>query len=227
MSKLAQMLADAAWAHGLTAEQRRRVEAGAFSRIYPKGSHIFHHGERVDYWLGVVDGLGKMTTIGADGRATTFVAVGTGAWFGEGSVIKQVPRQYDGVALRNTEIAFVPREIFMSLLNESISFNRFIIDSLNERLQQFIGLASRDRLLEPDARVALSLASLFNPILSPGTERTLQISQDEVAELAGLSRQRTNESLKVLEQYGMLRIERVGITILDLEQLRTFRPSKA
>jgi CRP/FNR family cyclic AMP-dependent transcriptional regulator len=222
MSKLAQMLADAVWARGLTDEQRRRVEAGTFSRIYPKGSYIFHYGERVDHWLGVVDGLGKMTMIGSDGRATTFVAVGTGAWFGEGSVIKQVPRQYDGIALRNSEIAFVPRDIFMSLLDESISFNRFIISSLNERLQQFIGLASRDRLLEPDARVALSLASLFNPILSPGTERTLVISQDEVAELAGLSRQRTNESLKVLEQRGMLRIERVGITILDLEQLRRF-----
>jgi CRP/FNR family cyclic AMP-dependent transcriptional regulator len=223
MSKLAQMLAEAAWTRGLTPDQRRRVETETFSRIYPKGSHVFHRGEPVDHWMGVVDGLAKMTTIGRDGRATTFVAVGTGAWFGEGSVIKQVPRQYDGVALRNTEMAFVPRRLFMSLLDESIAFNRFIIGTLNERLQQFIGLASRDRLLEPNARVALSLASLFNPILSPGTERTLLISQDEVAELSGLSRQRTNEALKFLEQRGMLRIERVGITILDLKQLQAFR----
>lgn len=223
MSKLAQTLAEAAWTRGLTPEQRRRVDAETFSRVYPKGSHVFHHGEPVDYWMGVVDGLAKMTTIGRDGRATTFVAVGTGAWFGEGSVIKQAPRQYDGVALRNTELAFVPRKLFMSLLDESIPFNRFIITTLNERLQQFIGLASRDRLLEPNARVALSLASMFNPILSPGTERTLQISQDEVAELSGLSRQRTNEALKHLERLGMVRIERVGITILDLEKLQAFR----
>jgi CRP/FNR family cyclic AMP-dependent transcriptional regulator len=222
MSKLRQMLADAVWTRSLTPDQRRRVDAETFSRIYPKGSHIFHHGERVDYWMGVVDGLGKMTMIGREGRATTFVAVGTGAWFGEGSVIKQVPRQYEGVALRNSEIAFLPRPVFMSLLDESIGFNRFIIDILNERLQQFIGLASRDRLLEPDARVALSLASLFNPVLSPGTERTLVISQDEIGELAGLSRQRTNEALKRLEARRMLRVERVGITILDLNALRNF-----
>jgi CRP/FNR family cyclic AMP-dependent transcriptional regulator len=223
MSKLAQMLAAAAWTQALTPEQRRRVDTETFSRIYPKGSHLFHRGEPVDHWLGVVDGLGKMTMIGRDGRATTFVAVGTGAWFGEGSVIKMVPRQYDGVALRNTELAFVPRKLFMSLLDENIGFNRFIINTMNERLQHFIGLASRDRLLEPNARVALSLASMFNPILSPGTERTLSISQDEVAELSGLSRQRTNEALKHLERLGMVRIERVGITILDLEQLQTFR----
>jgi CRP-like cAMP-binding protein len=223
MSKLAQMLAEAVWIRALTPEQRRRVEAETFSRIYPKGSHVFHHGEQVDHWMGVVDGLAKMTMIGRDGRATTFVAVGTGAWFGEGSVIKQVPRQYDGVALRNTELAFMPRKLFMSLLDENIGFNRFIITALNERLQQFVGLASRDRLLEPNSRVALSLASLFNPILSPGTERTLQISQDEVAELSGLSRQRTNEALKHLERLGWLRIERVGITVLDLEKLQAFR----
>ena len=215
MSKLAQMLAAAAWTQALTPEQRRRVDTETFSRIYPKGRHLFHCGEPVDHWLGVVDGR--------DGRATTVVAVGTGAWFGEGSVIKRVPRQYDGVALRNTELAFVPRKLFMSLLDESIGFNRFIISTMNERLQQFIGLASRDRLLEPNARVALSLASMFNPILSPGTERTLLISQDEIAELSGLSRQRTNEALKHLERLGMLRVERVGITILDLEQLQTFR----
>lgn len=223
MTKLAQMLAEAAWTRALTPEQRRRAETETFSRMYPKGNYIFRHGERVDHWLGIVDGLGKMMMIGRDGRATAFVAVGTGAWFGEGSLIKDVPREYDGVALRACEVAFVPRKLFMSLLAESVPFNRFIIDALNERLQQFVGLATRDRLLEPNARVALSLASLFNPILSPGTERTLVISQDEVAELAGLSRQRTNEALKFLERGGMLRIERVGITILDLEKLKTFR----
>ena len=222
MSKLGQMLAEAVWGRGLTPDQRRRVEAETFSRVYPKGSHVFHHGEPVDYWMGVVEGLAKMAMIGRDGRATSFVAVGPGAWFGEGSIIKQVPRQYDGVALRSSEFAFLPRALFMWLLSENIGFSRFIIDSLNERLHQFIGLASRDRLLEPNARVALSLAALFNPVLSPGTDRRLVISQDEVAELAGLSRQRTNEALQLLEQRGMLRIERVGITILDLERLQSF-----
>jgi CRP/FNR family transcriptional regulator, cyclic AMP receptor protein len=223
MSKLAKMLADAVWVRALSPEQRRRVEAETFSRIYPKGSHVFHVGERVDYWMGVVDGLAKMTMIGPDGHATTFVAIGSGAWFGEGSVIKRTRRQYDGLVLNNSELAFVPRNLFMSLLDENIAFNRFIIDMLNERLAQFIALAGRDRLLDPNQRVALSLASLFNPILSPGIQRTLVISQDEFAELAGLSRQRTNEALKFLEEQNILRIERIGVTVLDLEALRSFQ----
>jgi CRP/FNR family transcriptional regulator, cyclic AMP receptor protein len=222
MSKLAQMLASAAWAPGLSPEERQRVERETSSRVYPKGSYVFRVGEIVDYWMGVVDGLAKMTIGQSDGAATSFVAVGPGSWFGEGSVIKRAPRGYDGVALRDTELALMPRATFMWLLGRNLSFNRFIIDQLNERLLQFVGLARRDRLLDPNARVALTLASLFNPLLSPGIESALVIAQEEIAELAGLSRQRTNEALKVLADKGLLRIERVGITILDLAGLQKF-----
>jgi CRP-like cAMP-binding protein len=222
MSKLSEILANAAWAQGLTPAQRRRVEDETFSRVYPKGSYVFHQGDAPDYWIGIVDGLAKMTSTSPDGHVTSFVVVGTGAWAGEGSVIRRLPRGYDGIVLRNSEIAFMPRETFMALLDANIAFNRFIIHQLNERLLQFVGLAQRDRLMEPNARVALSLASLFNPLLSPGTESALVISQDEIAELAGLSRQRTNEALKVLEEKGLLRIERVGITVLNLEALENY-----
>jgi CRP/FNR family transcriptional regulator, cyclic AMP receptor protein len=223
VSKLAQTLANAVWAQGLTLEEKSRVERDTFSRIYPKGSSIFRVGDVVDYWMGIADGLAKMTIILSDGAATSFVAVGPGSWFGEGSVIKRVPREYDGLTLRNCELAFMPRATFMWLLERSLPFNRFIIDQLNARLWQFVGLAQRDRLMEPNARVALTLASLFNPLLSPGIESALVISQDEIAELSGLSRQRTNEALKFLGERGLLRTERVGITILDLKGLQNFK----
>jgi CRP-like cAMP-binding protein len=225
MSKLSETLANAVWARGLTPEERSRVERDVTSRIYPKNSYVFRVGEVVDYWMGIVDGLAKMTIALSDGAATSFVAVGPGSWFGEGSVIKRVPREYDGATLRNCEIAFMPRATFMWLLERNLSFNRFVIDQLNERLWQFVGLAQRDRLLDPNARVALSLASLFNPQLSPGIQSALVISQEEIAELAGLSRQRTNEALKFLGERGLLRTERVGVTILDLKGLQDFKPT--
>ena len=223
MSKLSQMLAGAAWARGLAPEERQRVERETSSRVYPKGSYVFRVGEIVDYWMGIVEGLAKMTIGLSDGASTSFVAVGPGSWFGEGSVIKRAPRGYDGVTLRETEIALMPRATFMWLLERNFAFNRFVIDQLNERLLQFIALAQRDRLLDPTARVALSLASLFNPQLSPGIETALVMSQDEIAELAGLSRQRTNEALKVLAEKGLLRTEHISVTILDLNGLQRFR----
>ena len=223
MSKLAQALAQAVWARGLTPEEKSRVERETYSRVYPKGGTVFRAGDASEHWIGVVDGLAKMTIVSAEGQATSFVAVGTGAWFGEGTVIRRGPRGYDGVVLRDSELAFMPRATFMALLERNITFARFIIDQLNERLRQFVGLAQRDRLLEPNARVALSLAALYNPLLSPGIESALVISQEEIAELSGLSRQRTNEALKSLETKGLVRVQRVGLTILDLEGLQNFK----
>jgi CRP/FNR family transcriptional regulator, cyclic AMP receptor protein len=223
MSKLAQALAQAVWARGLTPEEKSRVERETYSRVYPKGGTVFRAGDASEHWIGVIDGLAKMTIVSAEGQATSFVAVGTGAWFGEGTVIRRGSRGYDGVVLRESELAFMPRATFMALLDRNITFARFIIDQLNERLRQFVGLAQRDRLLEPNARVALSLAALYNPLLSPGIESALVISQEEIAELSGLSRQRTNEALKSLEAKGLLRVQRVGLTILDLEGLQNFK----
>ena len=223
MSRLAQALANAVWARGLAPEERSRVERETYSRIYPKGSTVFHANDPAEHWIGVIEGLAKMTIVSPEGQATSFVAVGTGSWFGEGSVIRRGPRGYDGVLLRESELAFMPRATFMALLERNLSFNRFIIEQLNERLRQFVGLAQRDRLAEPNARVALSLGSLYNRLLSPGIESALVISQDEIAELAGLSRQRTNEALKYLEEKGLLHVQRVGLTILDLEGLQNFK----
>jgi CRP-like cAMP-binding protein len=126
------------------------------------------------------------------------------------------------VALRGSQIAFMPEATFRWLLDTSLAFNRFLIMQLNERLGQFIGMVEHDRLLEPDARVARSLAALFNPFLYPGSELQIQISQEELGYLAGASRQRVNQALRVLEKAGLVKVDYSLITILDLNGLRSF-----
>ena len=79
------------------------------------------------------------------------------------------------------------------------------------------------RLHGPDARVALCVASLFNPILYPGIENKLEVSQEEIGYLAGISRQRVNQALHTLEQARLLRVEYGAIVIEDLEGLRRYR----
>ena len=170
----------------------------------------------------MVDGLVKMANVSADGKPTSFVGVGTGGWFGEGSLLKDEPRRYDIDTLRQSTIAYLPRSTFLWLLDTSMAFNRFVITQLNERLGQFIGMVEHDRLLGPDARLARCLAAMFNPHLYPGIGPTLPILQDEIAQLAGLSRQRANQGLQRLEQADLLRIEYGGTTITELNGLRSF-----
>jgi len=164
----------------------------------------------------------KMTSQTPEGKTTTFLGVTSGGWFGEGSLLKDRLRKYDVVTLRESRIAYMPRATFQWLLDSSIEFNRFLLMQLNERLGQFIAMVEYERLLEPDARVARSLAALFNPVLYPDQATDVQLSQEEVGYLSGVSRQRVNQALQVLEKAGLLKIEYGRIRILDLEGLRNF-----
>jgi CRP-like cAMP-binding protein len=217
------MLRAAPWARALPAPLLARIETETIVRRCPAGSLVCRKGEKVEHWVGVVEGLVKMASVSADGKAMSYTGIGTGGWFGEGSLLKDEPRRYDIVALRDSTIAYLPRALFMTLLDESVAFNRFLLIQLNERLGQFIGLVEHDRLLGPDARLARGLAALFNPHLYPGNTSTLPISQEELGQLVGLSRQRVNQSLQVLEQAGLVRVDYGAVTVLDLPRLRDYQ----
>ena len=145
-----------------------------------------------------------------------------GGWLGEGTVIKREAYRYNIEALRKSVVAGLGVETFHWLLDRSIPFNRFIVQQLNERLGQFIAAREIDRLNDPDARVARSLAALFHPVLYPGVGSLLRITQLELGYLVGLSRQRVNQALHELAAHGAIRIEYGGVSVLDLEKLRRY-----
>lgn len=210
------------WARGLSADEHARMRQGMVERYVPAGGFICRQGEAPNCWMGVIEGLAKMSSDWVTGKTASYAGIPTGGWFGEGSLMKTEPRRYDVVALRDTRVACMKRETFHWLLDHSIAFNHAIIEQINERLAQFIGLLESERLHDTDTRVARSLSIMFNPVLYPGQNAVLTISQEEIGHLAGVSRQRVNRSLKLLEDAGFLRIEYGGIAILDLDGLRRF-----
>jgi CRP-like cAMP-binding protein len=156
------------------------------------------------------------------GAQITFTGIPPGAWFGEGTLLKREVYRYNIEALRKSTVAGLPIDEFHALLDRSIPFNRFVMNQLNERLGQFIAAREIDRQNHPDARVARSLAALFHPVLYPGVGELLRITQQELAYLVGLSRQRVNQALSALQAQGVIRIEYGGLRVLDLEGLRTY-----
>ena len=216
------MLEKSIWAQALTEDQLARVEAEVFGRKIPAGGYVCRKGDPVTHWIGVHEGLLKMSSVSPEGKTVSFAGMANGGWLGEGSLLKDEPRKYDVVALRESELLYMPKSTYIWLLDNSIPFNRFLITQLNERLGLFISLVEYDRMLEPDARVARCLAALFNPYLNPGIGLNLQISQEEVGNLSGTSRQRANQALQVLEKAGLLKVDYGSITINDLAGLRQF-----
>ena len=216
------MLRRTSWAQSLSPEDFVRAREGTVERFVPTAGFVCRKGEPVEHWFGIIDGLAKMSSDWASGKTASYTGIAAGGWFGEGSMLKTEPRRYDVVALRDTRVACVKRETFHWLLDHSIPFNRFVINQINERLGLFIGLLESERLLDIDARVAHTLAALFHPVLQPGIESRIAISQGEIGYLAGVSRQRVNRALHTLEEAGLLTTEYGGITVRDLDALRRF-----
>ncbi len=222
MRSLDDMLARSSWTGELPAEQLERVRAAIAVRDFAAGACVCRKGDPANAWLGVIDGLVKIHSLSPAGKSVTFAGIPAGGWFAEGSVLKAQTFKYDIEALRDSRIAFMPEATFHWLLDTSIPFNRFLLQQLNERLGQFIGMVEHDRLLDPDARVARSLAALFNPHLYPESDPHVQISQEELGYLAGASRQRVNRSLQVLGRAGLIKVDYGLVTVLDLVGLQKF-----
>ena len=217
----AEELAGIPWLNLLQPAERERAVGALRVGDAKAGDYVCRVGRPVTYWFGVVEGLLKMSSDSAQGQTMTFTGVPPGGWFGEGTALKREPYRYNIQALRKSVVAGLPIDTFHWLLDHSIGFNRFVMNQLNERLGQFIAAREIDRLNNPDVRVARSLAALFNPVLYPSVGEVLRITQQEMAYLVGLSRQRVNEALATLQAQGVIRVEYGGLRVLNPDALRS------
>ncbi len=207
------------WARDLAADEILRACKGITEKSWPAGAYVAHRGDRFEAWTGVVSGLVKIGSVSSSGKAVAFAGMPAGMWFGEGSVLKGEVRMYDLVALRETRLALMNRTTFLWLFENSVGFNRFLVRQFNERLGQFIALVEHDRLLDGVARVARGVAWLFNPVLNPRVGAALEMTQEEVGQLAGVSRQVANRALQILEAEGLLKLSAAGLAPIDIEAL--------
>jgi CRP/FNR family cyclic AMP-dependent transcriptional regulator len=221
-ASLIELLQSSLWGRVLTPAEFDRVSCEAFERQVPAGGFVARMGQPVDHWIGVIEGLLKMSVTSPDGKVSTLTGIRVGGWFGEGSLLKREPRRYDVVALRASRVALVPHATFERLRATSLPFNHHLHHLMNARLSLFIGMLEYDRLLSTDARVARCLATLFNTDLYPDPRPYVDLRQHEIGLLCGMSRQRANVALRTLQNCGLIRVEPRGVTVLDLDGLRNF-----
>jgi CRP/FNR family cyclic AMP-dependent transcriptional regulator len=220
MHDVRQLLRNSRWAVSLDERELRRVEGETVGRSFVTGQVVCAQASRADHWLGVMEGMVVVKYVSALGRATSLIAVSRNGWLGEGSLLKDELRPYGVVALRDSVIAFMPSATFRRLLHTSLAFNHFLLDQFNARLAQFI--PEHDRFRDSNVRVAHCISEMFNPVLNPNTSRTVNISQEEIGYLSGVSRQYTNGALHRLERAGLIRVCHGSVTVVDLDGLRAF-----
>ena len=83
----------AAWSQELDVREREVARTGIVERSYGAEECIFMRGDRFDYWAGVVSGLARVGVASRGGKEASFASLTAGAWFGEGSVLKNEARR--------------------------------------------------------------------------------------------------------------------------------------
>jgi len=217
---VASFLDSSAWMRSLTPAQAKRVRDDLSVRNFAVGETVCARSTPSAHWIGVAEGMLKLETIAEDGRSVTVAGVPSGAWMGEGAVLKGEPRPYDLVALRDSVVAFLPRTTFLWLLDESHPFALWLVRQLNARLGHFVALVQNFRMNDSTAQVAYGVSELFNSTLYPGTERQLTISQEEIGRLCGVSRQIANRVLRELQDRGAIRQQYGSVEVTDLPLLQ-------
>ena len=209
------------WFAELDAEAQARVLDEMREQHVAAGAALCRRGETPLHWYGMLEGLLKWSITSDDGRTVTFGGQSVGSWFGEGTLLRAVPRQATSWRCA-TAGSRCSRSTPSTGCAARAELQRLPADA-DQRAHALVhgqlcgaGPAGHRQPGGPGDH------GLVHPLLNPRGERHLETSQEEIANLAGLSRQRCNAALNRLRAAGLLQIEYGGITVVDLEGLRRF-----
>lgn len=203
------------WYASLPMDLQAQVRDSLYATDGSKGEVMLPAGTAVEGWHAVLSGLVMLRSpAAAQQRASAFIGIPDGEWFGEGSAMKPEPRKYDVVALRPTQLLCLPLHLFATLRETSLAFNQFLVQHLNLRLGQAMTIIEAGRMRSPEHRVALYLSRIFWR-----STRRLNLTQEELGQLVGLSRQTVNRVLRSLEAAGIVSLDFGRVAIVDDDAL--------
>ena len=196
-------------------------EVAGFCRVRRFGDRqqIHARGDQPDGMYSVIRGNIRATTSSDDGREALLAIMEAGAWFGESSLFDGLPRAYDAHAQGECELLFVPRTGIEALLERRPQIYRNIVQLLCQRIRLSLILLETNALLPLEGRLAnrlLLLAQNSNKHMTAD----LHLSQEDLSQMLGTTRQSINRVLKLWESQGIVERHYRGLRILDFLALR-------
>lgn len=205
---------------GLPKATLERIAALRIRRIYEDGAVIFMRGDPGDSLCAVVTGRARISASRPGGKEVFLNIMGPGDSFGEIALLDGMPRTATATAMARTELAVIRREQFLPLLRTEPQLAAHLIQLLCKRVRWTAQLMEDSALLSVPARIAkrlLSLASQQGQDPQNGTKLTL--SQEELAQFLGVSRQIVNQYLQEWKANGWIVSGRGNITMTNVSAL--------
>lgn len=192
----------------------------AVTRRYKPNQVIFNKGDPGDGLLAILDGRVKIGTISAEGKEITLNILGPGDIFGEIALIDGRDRTAHAIAMTRTDLLFLRRDDFMAFLQRNPELTTRLLIILCERIRWVSEIVEDNMFLDLPGRLAkklLGLARNFGDARPHGTRIALKLSQTDLAELIGMTRESVNKQLKTWQEEGLIAWDRGYVTIHDMD----------
>jgi CRP-like cAMP-binding protein len=209
------------WFSSLSPSLRHDILRCAYVKRYRDSDLIAARGEPPETWIACAKGAVRVSSTSVSGKQITLTYVEPGIWFGDVSIFDGDRRTHDAYAHGDSTMLCVAKADFMKILALHVELYEALLRLHSRRIRQLYGLVEDLNTLPLRARLAKQLVHLVRsygvPNLENGAEMriSLQLAQEELAQLLGASRQRVNQELKAMERDGVLRIEPAGLVIRD------------
>ena len=188
-----------------------------------RGEHLFMEGDDGDSLYVVIDGKMKLTRAAADGRENLLSVIGPGEMFGELSLFDPRPRTSSASAVTDAVLASLKHEALIPWLRERPDVSMHMLRALAQRLRRANDVTADLVFTDVPGRVAknlLDLADRFGQQEPDGLHVHHDLTQEELAQLVGASRETVNKALADFAARGWLQISARSVLILDAERLR-------
>ncbi|MGI8633209.1 MAG: Crp/Fnr family transcriptional regulator [Solirubrobacterales bacterium] len=207
----------------LSADQLARIARVAVPRSHESGMRIFQEGDEGTSCYIVREGRCRVTRQHPDGRVITLATFGPGEFFGELSMIDGEVRSASVEALEPTELLALPASEMRAVLRDNVEITLQMVIALTRRIREANERISRQSFQTVPSRVAGVLARLTADETNGSPEQvTVRMTQADLAQLAGTSRESVSRFLAILERDGVIAVGRGRVTVLDRARLDGF-----
>ncbi|MEJ1994361.1 MAG: Crp/Fnr family transcriptional regulator [Limibacillus sp.] len=218
------MLASSFVFAGMPGELLDEVAAACRTRSVEAGAFVFHLGDPGDALFGVISGSVRIWIPGTRGRELTVTHMEEGDIFGEIALLDGLDRTANANALTATQLLVLERPLFLEIMRREPDLSLHVIELLCEKLRGEIIRSTEDIFLELKVRLAKRLLALMMGYGKPEAgsgDLVLRISQEELGNMLGVSREAVNKQLNLWARQDILSIRHGKITLHDQAALES------
>jgi CRP-like cAMP-binding protein len=218
----AQLLAQVPMFENLQAEELEHLSTLLRPRRYARGEVVFHQGDVGTALYIIRKGQVAIRLSAPDGKEVTLSLLDRGDFFGELALLDGAPRSTDAVAREETDLLSLQREEFRGFLDARPQVALGLLTTLSRLVRRVTQLVHDSNFLDARSRLVRVLLELAGAQGQPGAGAVTlpgRLTQSELAQLCGLTRESTNKWLRFYVREGLLSYEGGQLTLVHPERL--------